>query len=984
MIRRGTLATVAVLVAALLASAASAAVLPSTSERKCSGKLAKLSTKLAGTASKELSRCRADDLDGSVVGACPNAGNTAKIQKIADKIVSSAAKVCKSVCALSQQVECVADGLCPPLAGGANESCSAGAKNLPFNMERIGFPGPYCEAAIGGAITTPSHIGECTAAIAEQAGSDLIDSMYGSLTNASSVSASAQSCLAAASKSGQKLTKAVAKGVAKCRASLDKGSTIGDPKSCASVDAKTIAKSEKAEQKLRDAIAAGCTLSDLGEIDICGAGVGGIVTIEDAQNCLVAAAREVADSSEVPVNRLYAPVSVIEAAYPPSASCGDDNVNQAPHPYLLLGEECDGADDSACPGNCLPPGDLFECTCGDRPRMRAFADGPATDSDAGWTGNSHGQNVADKSGYIADLSNCDCSAFSGADCTGASGDPVCDLGGTQTPFCEWDLTKSIKCDLVGTPGPGRPWGNNKDEDADCNICDSFAINAGTVCKDSGECQAQCYDGGGVPTGACVQQADCAAGEVCRGRCDNTQGCVITPNGAPLPVASAGAQVCNVQLFREGVTGTRNLVTGENETYFKLFSITHLGENNSRPCPVCGGFCVGGAANLNVCEGRCEVSGDPCRFNDDCPEIGETCGTASPDCPGGYCELQLICGTDPAGNAQTFGNPCRIDYESENFGTLSNDCLPAPGLNINGEGFKVDHNPTGSETKTLPFAVPCTSVGFELFDCPCPSAGGAPTKPNACAPACDAGAEFGVGCATGNGSGLGTRCAGGANADKLCDEDADCPGSTCSSNPNHCTGDPAFERFSCTTNGDCGLGTCGNACPSGRCVPLCVPEFGDPEDGVCAAGPDIYTCDGAGFEHITCTKAASQAACAATCSVTPGACQSDDDCPVGESCTGSCLLARDCESGVDGVLGNGDDKVGAGICTAKARGCNQDPIVVEGGDTINGLGTSTDYLRTSIWCFGSTINDGINATAGFGGPGVIRERGTNVLNVPSIP
>jgi hypothetical protein len=88
--------------------------------------------------------------------------------------------------------------------------------------------------------------------------------------------------------------------------------------------------------------------------------------------------------------------------------------------------------------------------------------------------------------------------------------------------------------------------------------------------------------------------------------------------------------------------------------------------------------------------------------------------------------------------------------------------------------------------------------------------------------------------------------------------------------------------------------------------------------------------------------------------------------------------------VDGTLGTSDDIVGAGACIANPRGCILDPIVVEGGDTLNGKGTNTDYLRTSIWCFGKTLNAGVNATSGFGGPGVMRERGTNVLNVDSIP
>jgi hypothetical protein len=70
--------------------------------------------------------------------------------------------------------------------------------------------------------------------------------------------------------------------------------------------------------------------------------------------------------------------------------------------------------------------------------------------------------------------------------------------------------------------------------------------------------------------------------------------------------------------------------------------------------------------------------------------------------------------------------------------------------------------------------------------------------------------------------------------------------------------------------------------------------------------------------------------------------------------------------------------------AQDRGCNLDPISIEGGDIFNGLGDNTNYLRTSIWCFGKTLNSGFNATAGFGGPGTIRERGVNVLNVDSIP
>jgi len=966
------------LAAVFFAGVADAAVLPSKVEQKCLKKLAKLSTKLAATVAKETAGCRDRDIAGSVVGACPNAANSMKIAAVGGKLVAAAVKSCKSICAVSQDVECISDGLCPPLAGGFAESCSAGAANRPFDIRTIGFPGPHCEAIVGGPMRDPADIGECSRGVSENVAGTLIDALYGSVTNSTGVSSEAAACLSAASKATQKLAITTAKMVGKCRASINKGKTTGDPKNCATRDAKAAAKIAVAEASLRDTVEATCSAGALAELDLCGMGIGAVDSVAVAQECLVVLGREIADTGDVPVERLFSPVSIVEAAYPPRPVCGDGMINQLPQPFLLLGEECDGDDDAACPGACLPPGDLFECTCGDRPRVRAFADATLTDSDAGWTGNSHNQGNADQSGFIVDLTNCDCDGFTGADCTGSSSDPVCDVIGFTLPFCSWDTTHTIRCDDVGNH-------DNKDRDSDCKICDSFSVNAGASCADGTDCQAQCYDGAGAATGPCTKQGDCGAGETCRGRCDETQTCIVTNAGGPFPVAAAGAAVCNVQKFRTGITGTRNLVTGENEMTFQMYSITHLGERTSRPCPVCGGFCVGGPQDLEICEGRCETSGDPCRFDSECPGVDEKCSDQSPDCPGGFCQLELICGTEPGSNEAVNGVPCRIEFESPYFGTPSSDCPPSAGRNIGGEGFLVKHQPTGSEPKVLPFAVPCTATGFELFDCPCPSDGGQPTKPNACTPACDAvGPDFGVGCADGNSGGQGTRCTGGTNNGKLCDENSDCPGGSCSNNPQHCTGDPSFERFTCTTNADCGSGVCGDACPGGRCVPLCVPEPGDPEDGVCAAGPSLYTCENPAFGFVNCTKAAAEAGCAATCSVSATPCDSINDCPNGEICQGDCDRAQDCEAGADGAIGTQDDLEGAGSCVAQDRGCNLDPIAIEGGDIFNGRGDNTNYLRASIWCFTKTLNAGINATSGFGGPGVIRERGLNVLNVDSIP
>jgi hypothetical protein len=154
--------------------------------------------------------------------------------------------------------------------------------------------------------------------------------------------------------------------------------------------------------------------------------------------------------------------------------------------------------------------------------------------------------------------------------------------------------------------------------------------------------------------------------------------------------------------------------------------------------------------------------------------------------------------------------------------------------------------------------------------------------------------------------------------------------------------------------------------------------------VCTAGPPIYTCGSPAYRFQTCTKAAAESGCAAECNVSGTPCDSIDDCPTGQLCQGDCDRAQDCEAGPDGTIGTLDDFVGAGPCVSNPRGCNLDPILVEGGDTQNGLGSNTNYYRTSVWCFSQTVNDAVNATSGFGGPGVTRDRGTNVINVDSIP
>jgi hypothetical protein len=165
----------------------------------------------------------------------------------------------------------------------------------------------------------------------------------------------------------------------------------------------------------------------------------------------------------------------------------------------------------------------------------------------------------------------------------------------------------------------------------------------------------------------------------------------------------------------------------------------------------------------------------------------------------------------------------------------------------------------------------------------------------------------------------------------------------------------------------------------------LPEPGDPEDGLCAAGPDVYHCEGVTIDLYTALQCpAPSAACSATCSLSGDPCSATSDCPSGETCEGPCPRALACEAGDDGILGTDDDLIGAGDCIADARDCFLDPLPGEGGSTLNGKGSHEDWYTVGFQCFPSTPSTVINGGAGFGGPGRVRRRGTTLVNTSSIP
>ncbi len=956
------------LFATLSASETIAQDLPSKLEAKCSTKMAKAASKLAGTVLRETMRCRNDDIGGSAIGACPNAGNLTAIAAASDALASAVDSSCGSICSISQDIRCAANHLCPAIpATGAVESCTAGAASLPFQMDKLGFPGSFCEGELGRPILSVADLGACVTPLTSAAASGLVDQVYGATNNASALSSAQAKCLAAIGKGATKLSQTIFKSVSKCRVLINKGKVKRNPSTCAQDDPKAAAKIAKIEAKLASLIDAKCSDSDIVALDLCGAGPGGILNRAQATECVTDSVTDLTDTVEPLTLRAVATPSLVEASYPPAESCGDGVVNQIPNPFLLVGEECDGADDALCPGACNPPGDIFECTCSTAKRQRFIADGFTADLDSGWNGSSHDSGVTDGAGFVLALSGCDCDAMSGAGCSGTSVDPICNTNGKQMPTCSWDAFSATRCDAHGN-------GNFRDEHADCFVCDAFSVNAGTSCDLDGECDPQCIDVDGNATGACpAGQTDCATGEVCRGRCDRSESCIFVNLGAPLPLSAGGTPTCIVNVYREDIFGTRNIVTGEQDTFSEHYSIVHLGLKNSVPCPICGGFCDGGPLDGDNCQGSCSDDQAPCRFDDDCGP-GATCTTASSDCPDGFCNLSLVCRGGP-GDAL----PCRIGATTPMFGTTSLDCPPGPALNISGNGLEIPFYPATSEALSLGFSLPCSKAGFELFDCPCPDDGGETTAPNECAPACDAGAELGEGCATGNSFGDFTVCVGGPNVNKACDEDTDCSPGTCSGNPMHCTGDPSLDKFGCATNADCGLGTCVDACPSGRCLPLCVPDGADPEDGVSAGGPTAYHCDGPQDSFRTCFANNANGGCTATCSVAGTPCTSASQCPTGQTCDGPCSLAGLCEAGADEQLGTFDDQPGAGICIGDNRNCFLDPITGEGGDTLNGQGDPNNVKSVALYCLGATNAPAINSAAGIGGPGRLRQKGVNVTS-----
>ena len=1067
--RKASLVLASILFIASGATSSWAAPVNTDGEAKCFKTLTKSISKHASNIVKAMNACNTRVYEGESV-SCPDADALEAIEKSAASAHKGVTKKCGSTCSGPTALSCIADTTCPP-NGSIPEFCSGDGT---FNYVTMGFPGSLCPGILGVPFDGPEDYGQCVAAedngLGAAVGNVLVENIIGGLTGTPALSESAAGCLSSIAKNLPKNLSKLAGTVSKCRIrqlTLDTAEILVD--SCDSADAKTVEGIEATVLKFRDSVAGSCNDGAVAELDLCG---GTANTLAEAQDCLELVLREASYSIESADERTFATVSVINAAFPGTspARCGDNFANQRASQFFPNGEECDGTDDSACPGKCLPPGDTFQCTCSSIARARGFAYGAQADLDNGWSGKSHNSKVTDGAGFVSTVTGCDCSAFDPVDkatcLAGQSSDPICNVDGQTAPRCgrRIDIDDPTSCDDAGD-------NNGVHHNDDCSACDAntteplkyctglarFCLggtsdgtrcndatdcpggscsadgtcatgpNAGAGCNNSAgcsgnpcvktscvsgsndgtpcdadadctgggrcatttDCTAQCYqEGNPTPTGTCARQSDCAEGERCKGICDVSDECVILRNGAPLPLSANGTSVCIDSQFFSNIEGTRNIYTGEHAISYELRSIIYLAGNkelNSRPCPVCGGFCDGDITPTGLqpssflCDGSCTTDpqlecrfgkniGDNCtsnadclgelcaakrcRFDDDCA-VGICSGEDAPECTRGTgdCVLALQCG-----GGTTPNQACRIEANTA-FGTTSSDCKQS-GSNITNTGLSIVWDPLTSEAVENQQQGACDQTGYWNYDCNCVSGGGSTrNQPVGCTAACtDPDPEYyGKACSAFT-TCVADGCVGGSNHGGICTTNAECPGTgavctAANTSYRGCIGG-ANDKMPCSGGFlDCPGGSCPVAANYFRGSGRACDEDGDCASGDCGGNPrvcgdgsnglcSIRRCTGGSNPGAICTQ---NSACfgggtcptAATCIVGGAACAEGNCTPA------NCVTAATCTNGAtcDDACPNGlctPMCVPKGICVGGDRDgqrCGIDEKCIGGGDCV---------------------------------------------------
>jgi hypothetical protein len=636
-----------------------------------------------------------------------------------------------------------------------------------FALTNMGFPGPCGDNTP--ATFTAGELEACIKSSHEQ----IIDQMI-ALEYDSSLSAPYGGdpldlkCQSEVAKQSGGLVQCIMKNVAKCRGDLQAGKPLGVPPDlCATNYDKAANAIAKCRTKLTEGIGKKCTSPQITALKIC---TPDQTDAAGAATCLINEHTNRTDSPEI-----AAPADLIDFEFASRGGvCGDNIVNQ-------LNEECDGTDDSACPGQCgaplLPDGN-FACLCKTKPRMFVVEHANA-DTDNGWKGVSFDGHVVEGGGYLVDLYDCD-------------GGGLCIAG----PSCS--LAPHAPC-AVAENAPAGTTSDSICAGLSQGVCRKERTANGPHCHV--DIQKKCNFAATNPNAPCTGINDF---------------CETTFHGPPVAQSSGGTSVCAVNRFSQDVTGTVNINDGTSAVRARQRAQTFLGIQANKPCPVCGGFCG--------------VSREPCTTSADC-DAGESCITA-PICSDGPRQDKPCRASAPFGGFNTF------------FGITSIDCPPPTSLTeiTQDGGIDVDANPRTTGTVTLLPTVSCSGTGFTNNTCRGGTNEGRACVVNSecpggtCSPQC-----FCAGQTQPNN--CNDACVGGANDAAQCDVDSECPGGFChrgdcrvdpsdtdSNQEGICTAGPPVGHCSttvvrgCTSDSDCLPANC-SFCGSGEtCVTKDIPCF----------------------------------------------------------------------------------------------------------------------------------------------------------------
>lgn len=667
------------------------------------------------------------------------------------------------------------DKLEAKLAAGIDKGCTF--VPVGTNLKRMSYPGP-CVDVTPLTEFTESDLKECIKTSHTNIIAEMFDLEYDPGVTPAVDDLKCQSEVA---KQSGALVSCILKNVQKCRNDVMNGKLLDvGADACATDDVKTHAAIQKCEDKLTAGIVAKCDPTQIGSLKVCTLDSG---TAEEAAACLIDAHTVRVDGPEITV-----PLDLVDYEYANrGGACGDNIINN-------LNEECDGTDDDACPGQCgtaAVPDGFFACLCKTKPRMVILEHANA-DTDNGWVGTSVDGAVPEGGGYLIDLYDCD-------------GNGLCIAG----PNCS--LAPHSPCSVPGSIGNGPPF-----PPANYNS----GTTSDSICADLG--QGVCRKERTATGPHCFQDITkkCAENNPKDPVCDAPGDfCVHTFHGSPVPQAAGGVAVCNVSVFSEDAVGTVNIQDGTSSVRLRQRATTWNPISQSKPCPVCGGFCASGLRERCTVDADCLFGSGPCVTNAVCsdgPRQDKPCRTTAP-----------------------FGG--NVPF----FGVTSFDCPPGlnaagvgPGpLTVTGYGLDIDANPRTTGTVSMAPSVPCTGAGFTNNTClggtsegrPCTVASECPG--GTCTPQC-----FCAGQVKPNDCDRACVIPGGAFPDKEgCVDDTECSGGFChpadcrldpldltSNQEGICSSGPSTRFCSHTTYRPCDNGTGDLGCRPPLC-PVCQPD-----------------------------------------------------------------------------------------------------------------------------------------------------------------